>query len=213
MWLSAEQRPSLNHRSVSLEGAGPTAMKVLQIGQYVWVPCQALMYWPCYKRAIERCLVQYGGKSGEEAAGLVGVWIRRRSGDDDFTLFHELPWYCAMDIFVFLVALGVGPDIFPERGSLEAAKLGTPGGTLLGLAVTGGVIAAANIVLAGTFAALARQKTVEVTEVGIAVALGVLLDALLVRTMLVAAPLLALDEHAWWSTRRGGRRPKWDDVS
>jgi ABC-type uncharacterized transport system YnjBCD ATPase subunit len=44
--------------TLPLEGAGPTAMKVLQIGQYVWVPCQALMYWPCYKRAIERCLVQ-----------------------------------------------------------------------------------------------------------------------------------------------------------
>jgi hypothetical protein len=68
---------------------------------------------------------------------LVGEWIRRPFGDDDFTLFHELPWYCAMDIFVFLVALGVDHDIFPQRGSLEAAKPGTPGGTLRGLAVTG----------------------------------------------------------------------------
>jgi putative drug exporter of the RND superfamily len=62
-------------------------------------------------------------------------------------------------------------------------------------------------VLAGTSAALARQKTVEVTEVGIAVALGVLL----VRTMLVPATLLALDERAWLPARRGGRRPTWGD--
>jgi uncharacterized membrane protein YdfJ with MMPL/SSD domain len=58
--------------------------------------------------------------------------------------------------------------------------------------VTGGIITAAIIVLAGTSAALARQKTVEVAEVGIAVALG---------------------ERDWWPTRRGGRQPKWGDGS
>jgi RND superfamily putative drug exporter len=68
-------------------------------------------------------------------------------------------------------------------------------------------------VLAGTFAALARQKTVEVTAVASAVALGVLPDTFLVRTMLVPATLLALDERAWWPSGRGGRRPKWGDGS
>ena len=70
-----------------------------------------------------------------------------------------------------------------------------------------------RIVLARTFAVLARQKTVEVTAVGIAVALGVLLDTLLVRTMLVPATLLALDERAWRPIRRAGRRPRWGDGS
>jgi hypothetical protein len=70
-----------------------------------------------------------------------------------------------------------------------------------------------RIVLAGTFAALARQKTVGVTGVGIAVALGVLLDTVLVRTMLVLATLLTLAERAWWPTRRAGRRPRWGDGS
>ena len=70
-----------------------------------------------------------------------------------------------------------------------------------------------RIVLAGTFGVLARQKTVEVTEVGIAVAVGVLLDTLLVPTMLVPATLLALAERAWRPTRPGGHRPKWGDGS
>ncbi len=74
--------------------------------------------------------------------------------------------------------------------------------------MTGGII----IVVAGTFAALARNKTFEVTEVGIDVAPGVLLDTLLVRTMLVPATLLAPGERAWWPTRRG-RRLKWGDAS
>jgi hypothetical protein len=113
---------------------------------------------------------------------------------------------------VFLVAFGIDYSIFPHRPHLqEAAKLGTRCGTLLGLAVTGGIITAASIAFAGTSAALAGQKTVEVTDVGIAVALGVLLDALLVRTMLIPATLLALHQRAWWPTRRGGRRPKRGD--
>lgn len=91
--------------------------------------------------------------------------------------------------------------------------LGTRYGTLRGLAVMGGIITAASIVLAGTSAALARQKTVEVTEVGIAGAVGVLLDTLLVRTLFVPATLLAPAQRARRPTRRGGRRPKWGDES
>jgi hypothetical protein len=60
--------PAANQQEqASLDGAGPTGMKVFQIGHYVWVPYQALTYWPRYKREIERCLVQHGGKSAEEA--------------------------------------------------------------------------------------------------------------------------------------------------
>lgn len=66
-----------------------------------------------------------------------------------------------------------------------------------GLAVTGGVIIAAGMVLAGTFAALTQQQAVNTTEIDIAVALGVLLDTLLVRTMLVSASPFVLDDHAW----------------
>ena len=107
-----------------------------------------------------------------------------------------------------------GTRIFPQRPDPEeAAKLGTRGGTLRELAVTGGIITPDSTVLAGTFAALVRKKAVEVTEVGIAVVPGVLPGTLLVRTMLVPATLLAPDERAWWPARRGGRRPKRGDGS
>ncbi len=68
----------------SLDGAGPIAMKVVQTRHSLCVGAlQALTYWPRYKREIERCLVQYGEKSAEEAAALVEERIRPPSGDGD----------------------------------------------------------------------------------------------------------------------------------
>jgi len=74
--------------------------------------------------------------------------------------------------------------------------------TLRGLSVTGGVITAAGVVLAASFLALTLLPSVTRTEVGTAVAIGVLLDTLLVRTVLVPASLLTLGERAWWPSRR-----------
>ena len=115
----------------------------------------------------------------------------------------QLPLY----IFIFLVALGVDYNIFMSaRIREEARQIGTRPGILRGLGVTGGVITAAGIVMAGTFAALAQLPDVSVAEVGIAVALGVLLDTLLVRTVLVPASLLILGDRVWWPTRLAGPR-------
>jgi putative drug exporter of the RND superfamily len=105
-------------------------------------------------------------------------------------------------IFVFLVALGVDYNIFlTARIREESRQYGIRRGTLRGLSVTGGVITAAGIVLAATFAALIPQPTVYLTEVGSAVAIGVLLDTLLVRTVLVPAALLTIGERVWWPAR------------
>jgi len=106
-------------------------------------------------------------------------------------------------IFIFLVALGVDYNIFlSARIREESRQLGLRGGTLRGVGVTGGVITAAGIVLAGTFAALTQIPEVSIAEVGTAVALGVLLDTLLVRTILVPASLLTIGERVWWPSRR-----------
>jgi putative drug exporter of the RND superfamily len=110
----------------------------------------------------------------------------------------QLPMY----IFIFLVALGVDYNIFlAARIREESRRIGTRAGTLRGLAVTGGVITAAGLVMAATFAALAQLPYVSVAEVGMAVALGVLLDTLLVRTVLVPATLLTLGDRVWWPAR------------
>ena len=67
-----------------------------------------------------------------------------------------------------------------------------------GLAVTGGVITAAGIVLAGTFSVLAVLPLVFLTEIGFVIAFGVLLDTFLVRSLLVPALSFELGPRIWW---------------
>jgi RND superfamily putative drug exporter len=104
--------------------------------------------------------------------------------------------------FIFLVALGVDYNIFlMARVREEAQRCGTREGMLRGLAVTGGVITSAGIVLAGTFSVLAVLPLVFLTQLGFAIAFGVLLDTLLVRSVLVPALVFALGPRIWWPSR------------
>ncbi|HMS61386.1 MAG TPA: MMPL family transporter [Solirubrobacteraceae bacterium] len=104
--------------------------------------------------------------------------------------------------FVFLVALGIDYNIFlMARVREEAQKHGTRQGMLRGLAVTGGVITSAGIVLAGTFAVLAVLPLVFLTELGFAIAFGVLLDTFVVRSTLVPALVLDIGSKVWWPSR------------
>jgi RND superfamily putative drug exporter len=105
-------------------------------------------------------------------------------------------------VFVFLVALGIDYNIFlMTRVREEAREIGTRRGALVGLAATGGVITSAGLVLAGTFAVLGTLPVVTFAEIGVAVALGVLLDTLVVRPVLVTALNLDLRGRTWWPSR------------
>jgi RND superfamily putative drug exporter len=101
--------------------------------------------------------------------------------------------------FVFLVALGVDYNIFLlTRVREETVLLGTRQGILKGLTVTGGVITSAGIVLAATFLVLAVLPLVSLRQIGFAVALGVLIDAFIVRTTLVPALAYDIGKKVWW---------------
>ena len=110
--------------------------------------------------------------------------------------------------FVFLVALGVDYNIFlVARAREETEKHGSEQGMLRALAVTGGVITSAGIVLAGTFSVLAVLPLTFLTELGFVVAFGVLLDTFLVRSVLVPSMALTLGDRFWWPSalsRPGG---------
>jgi RND superfamily putative drug exporter len=102
-------------------------------------------------------------------------------------------------VFVFLVALGIDYNIFlMTRVREEAARNGPRRGALTGLAVTGSVITSAGAVLAGTFAVLGTLPVTFLTEIGFAVAFGVLLDTIVVRSVLVTALNLDVGRWMWW---------------
>lgn len=108
--------------------------------------------------------------------------------------------------FVFLVALGIDYNIFlVTRMREEAVTGGTRRGALTGLAATGGVITSAGLVLAGTFAALGSMPMVFTAEIGFAVAFGVLLDTIIVRSVLVTALTLDVGRWMWWPSRLSDR--------
>jgi len=104
--------------------------------------------------------------------------------------------------FVFLVALGIDYNIFlMTRVREETATYGTRKGSLIGLASTGGVITSAGVVLAATFLVLGSLPLVFLAELGVAVALGVMLDTLIVRSVLVTAINLDLGGKIWWPSK------------
>jgi RND superfamily putative drug exporter len=104
--------------------------------------------------------------------------------------------------FVFLVALGIDYNIFlMTRVREEAQTLGTVQGTLRGLAVTGGVITSAGVVLAATFGALSVLPLLFLAQIAFLVAFGVLLDTLVVRSLLVPALTVDIGRRVWWPAR------------
>ncbi|WP_083410898.1 efflux RND transporter permease subunit [Arthrobacter sp. UCD-GKA] len=109
--------------------------------------------------------------------------------------------------FVFLVALGVDYNIFlMTRVREESLEHGTRAGVLRGLAVTGGVITSAGVVLAATFAALGIIPIMFLLQLGFIVAFGVLLDTLVVRSLLVPALVHDLGGKVWWPSKLGRTR-------
>ncbi len=107
-------------------------------------------------------------------------------------------------VFVFLVALGIDYNIFlMSRVREESLVRGTRRGALAGLSATGGVITSAGLILASTFAVLGTLPVVSFAEIGFAVAVGVLLDTLVVRSILVTALAMDLDRRLWWPSALG----------
>ena len=116
--------------------------------------------------------------------------------------FPALDYQVPLLAFLFLVALGVDYNIFlVSRAQEESVRLGTRRGVVEALALTGGVITSAGVLLAAVFTVLGVLPVIVLTEIGVIVGLGVLLDTLLVRTVLVPALVHVLGDRFWWPRR------------
>ena len=113
-------------------------------------------------------------------------------GDNSFPLFA----------FIFLVALGIDYNIFlMTRVREESVKIGTRAGVIRGVTVTGAVITSAGVVLAATFAVLGLLPLVPLAQLGFAVAFGVLLDTIIVRSILVPGLVHEIGGKIWWPSK------------
>ena len=125
-------------------------------------------------------------------------------------VFTGLLGFEALDVgmpllaFLFLVALGVDYNIFlVTRAAEESRSHGTRAGMLRSLTATGGVITSAGVLLAAVFAVLGVLPLVVLAQLGVVICIGVLLDTLLVRTVLVPAIAVRLGDAFWWPRRPG----------
>ena len=134
------------------------------------------------------------------AIGL-GAWL------DEHLLGHTaLDVQVPLVAFLFLVALGIDYTIFlMHRARAEAVGHGTREGVARAVARTGSVITSAGVVLAAVFAALGVLPLVVLGQLGLIVGLGVLLDTLVVRTLVVPAATALLGERFWWPGRVASR--------
>lgn len=108
--------------------------------------------------------------------------------------------------FVFLVALGIDYNIFLMTRVREESRIhGTREGVRRGLAITGGVITSAGLVLATTFAALAVIPILFLAQLAFIVAFGVLLDTFVVRSLLVPALVHDVGRVVWWPSKLSRR--------
>ena len=136
--------------------------------------------------------------------GIATFALTRLLGEDGLT------FNLVLLAFLFLVALGVDYNIFlMHRARREAGALGAREGILKALAVTGGVVTGAGLVLAGTFATLTILPLAALQQIGGTVAFGVLLDTFVVRALLVPAITYRLGDRAWWPRTSAPRgRPR-----
>ncbi len=132
------------------------------------------------------------------ALGAASFLFTRIQGDEGVA--YAIPLYG----FIFLVALGADYTIFlMSRVREEVATRGTLAGTQEALRRTGGVITSAGIILAGTFLVLTTLPLRELYQLGVVVALGVLLDTFVVRGLLVPGIVILLGRWTWWPGRVG----------
>jgi RND superfamily putative drug exporter len=124
-------------------------------------------------------------------------------------VFTGLLGYPALDLsvylysFLFLVALGIDYNIFlATRAREESEKLGVKEGMIRALATTGGVITSAGVLLAAVFAVLGVLPLIALFQVGVIVCIGVLLDTLLVRTVIVPALAFIAGDKFWWPRKQ-----------
>jgi putative drug exporter of the RND superfamily len=138
-------------------------------------------------------LLSYGAALG--LSTVVFQWVLGDAG---------LAWWIPPFLFVILVGAGADYTIYlVSRIREEATHRSTREAVRYATAATGGVISSAGLILAGTFLALVFADLRPLAQMGFAVAAGIVIDTMVVRTLLVPAIATVLGRINWWPSKRG----------
>jgi RND superfamily putative drug exporter len=114
---------------------------------------------------------------------------------------YQIEWFLPLVTFVFLVAVGADYNLLLTARIREETPVGDRAGIARAVVSTGGVITSAGLIFAGSFLALVPSSMRALSEVGFAIAVGLLLDTLIVRTLIVPAAAMLLGPWNWWPRR------------
>jgi putative drug exporter of the RND superfamily len=127
------------------------------------------------------------------ALGVVALFFTQVLG------YSGISDYVILLSFVFLITLGIDYNIFlMSRIREETLEHDTTTAAKRGLTATGGVITSAGVVLGATFLVVGVLPLIELLQLGIIVAFGVLLETTIVRSVVLPAMVMDLGDRVWW---------------
>jgi uncharacterized membrane protein YdfJ with MMPL/SSD domain len=133
------------------------------------------------------------------------VWIFQQGHLEGVLDFHSIGTLdLTQPILVLVIAFGLSTDygVFLLSRIKEAhEKVEGPEAIALGLARTGRIISSAALLLFVALGAFSISSILFIKEIGVGVALAVLLDATLVRALLVPATMRLFGRANWWAPR------------
>jgi RND superfamily putative drug exporter len=130
-------------------------------------------------------------------------------------LGHDLGVNFTLPFFMFVFVMALGEDyniLVMNRIREEAKRLPLQRAVSVAIGLTGTTVTSAGLVLSGTFGVLAIGTSGQVRQIATGLALGVLLDTFVVRTLLVPSTVVLLGRWNWWPSKMA-RKPPGNDLA
>ena len=119
-----------------------------------------------------------------------------------FILHQDIAWSVPGLAFLVLVAVGADYNLLLISRIRDEARLGIRSGVIKTVGATGGVITSAGLIFAASMAGMAASSLKAITQMGVIIAVGLLLDTFLVRTITVPSMAVLVGKANWWPSKR-----------
>ncbi|MET7835070.1 MMPL family transporter [Micromonospora sediminicola] len=135
---------------------------------------------------------------GEWAEGLLG-----------FTSMDAIVTWLPLFLFVVLFGLSMDYHVFVVSRIREAVDRGMPNREAVahGITSSAGVVTSAAVVMVGVFSIFATLSMIDFKQLGIGLAAAILLDATIIRAVVLPSLMTLLGDANWWAPRFLRRRP------